>query len=615
MSSEGENYTVQGHGYPVPATFGSEQVGSQSSKSIDHNVSAVVHLAAETDNTTSAATAVANSAAARELGNPFQRNNRIVRSPPTTRKTSLADINLQTSQPNENNASLIALKQDTASNTAVGDLTVGSSSSTSQFTLQAAGSSERNIYLENENMELWRRLQKMEQLFAKLSEEITYLKQENEKLKINRDSEDTSKIEVSETNKINYYTDEDEVDRETNWIMQKKKKESRKSKKRKAESSPEIDKSIDIGSSSIDPKANQHEINQIKTSDTTKNIAPKLVQPKEKLPPPINIVGVRNYLEIQTMMKSVTDKEYKVTALNNDVWKINTPDSDTYRTLSMKLNTEKYQWFTYEDKQTRPIKVMARGLHHTCASKDIVEDLENKGLKILDAVNIVKKERTENGEGNQTINKRGLPLFMLTFDNKENIQTIYGIKGILHMKVKIEPLKRTTVRIPQCKKCQGFNHTQKYCGRDPRCVKCSGKHMTQVCTVGRDVPAKCINCKGQHPANYRGCEVAKQLQKLRDQPRNHPQNLEYRKIQTTKQMDQNLPSSSAGQMKTFSQIVKGSGSVKFMDSGNSRIMENIMISIEAITKRLDEQSNLNNIILAQLKKLQVPQKKPIRNVK
>lgn len=49
------------------------------------------------------------------------------------------------------------------------------------------------------------------------------------------------------------------------------------------------------------------------------------------------------------------------------------------------------------------------------------------------------------------------------------------------------------------------------------------QHPTQACTVDKNAPAKCINCKGQHPASYRGCEVAKELQKLRDQTRKQPQ--------------------------------------------------------------------------------------------
>lgn len=39
-------------------------------------------------------------------------------------------------------------------------------------------------------------------------------------------------------------------------------------------------------------------------------------------------------------MKSVTGKEVKVTVLHNNMWKINKLDSDTYRTLALKLNSE-----------------------------------------------------------------------------------------------------------------------------------------------------------------------------------------------------------------------------------------------------------------------------------
>lgn len=52
---------------------------------------------------------------------------------------------------------------------------------------------------------------------------------------------------------------------------------------------------------------------------------------------------------------------------------------------------------------------MARGLHATCEKEDILEDLQQKDLKILDAVNIIKKERVRNGQGDLTIYKKGFP--------------------------------------------------------------------------------------------------------------------------------------------------------------------------------------------------------------
>lgn len=192
-----------------------------------------------------------------------------------------------------------------------------------------------------------------------------------------------------------YYTDEEELERETNWVLKKK----RFSRKRKTESSPEVA--------------------QTSAKETQNYGEQKRSQPKERPPPPINITGITNYDIVHTLMKTVTNKDYKITALNNNIWKINTPDSDIYRALMTKLKREQLQWFTYENKNVRPIKVMARGLHATCAKEDIIENLQQKELKILDATNIIKKEKINDEQGKLTISKRGLPLFMLTFDKKE----------------------------------------------------------------------------------------------------------------------------------------------------------------------------------------------------
>ena len=80
--------------------------------------------------------------------------------------------------------------------------------------------------------------------------------------------------------------------------------------------------------------------------------------------------------------------------------------------------------------------------------------------------------------------------------------------------VKLEPTRKSKL-IPQCKSCQGYGHTQNYCAKPPRCVKCSGHHATKDCHKNPTEPPKCVNCGECHPANYRGCLVAKELQKLR----------------------------------------------------------------------------------------------------
>lgn len=48
--------------------------------------------------------------------------------------------------------------------------------------------------------------------------------------------------------------------------------------------------------------------------------------------------------------------------------------------------------------------------------------------------------------------------------------------------------------------------------RPYRCVKCAQAHKTSDCPKkDRNTPATCALCNGAHPANYKGCEVYKEI--------------------------------------------------------------------------------------------------------
>ena len=80
--------------------------------------------------------------------------------------------------------------------------------------------------------------------------------------------------------------------------------------------------------------------------------------------------------------------------------------------------------------------------------------------------------------------------------------------------VKIEAVKKS-----KCKGCQSFGHTINFYGKPPRCVKCTGCHSTKDCDKPANTKPKCVNCGENNPANYRGCIIAKELQKLRKRKR------------------------------------------------------------------------------------------------
>lgn len=236
----------------------------------------------------------------------------------------------------------------------------------------------------------------------------------------------------------------------------------------------------------------------------------KVQMPKEKKPPPVVISNCTNYQEIKNRLKN-KNLQYSATLMNNNQIKINVNSGTEYRELTKTINETQQQWHTYENKQERPIRIMVRNLHPTCDTEEIKAELEQKGFKILSVENKLKRIKEDN-----QYKYIKLPLFMLTFDRTEDIKKIHGIQYLAKMKITTEMYK-TGKLIPQCKKCQSYGHTQKFCQRNPVCIKCAGNHLSTTCTKSKNTPAKCANCAGSHPANYRGCVIAKELQKRREE--------------------------------------------------------------------------------------------------
>lgn len=284
---------------------------------------------------------------------------------------------------------------------------------------------------------------------------------------------DKSRPKDQSTPEVVYETDEEELARETEWIRVKNKRHRTQV-------------------NTNDPQQNSQNKPKNKEKDA----------PKAKSPPPIIVDGIGDYNKLYGRL-NVLIKEFQIKVIENENIKINLKDGDSYRLVIHMLQEQKYSFHSYENKQTRPIKVMAKNLHYTCKPEMIVEDLRKKGYKLIEATPKLQFQT-----------KKPLNMFMLTFSHDEDINKIYAISSIMGSKVEVVALKKNRL-VPQCKKCQGYGHTQKYCAKEPRCVKCTGKHLTIACDKPKNDKPKCIHCAGEHPANYRGCMVAKEMQKIR----------------------------------------------------------------------------------------------------
>lgn len=362
--------------------------------------------------------------------------------------------------------------------------------------------------------------QKMEKIIINLQSEMEIMKSKLQNMQLNHN---TSELKMTELETI---SDEDEdLAADTKWVRVKN---SRKKRKFTEINSPEQTK----------------QINKVSSEITTK-------QPKQYKPPPIMINNVNNLSEMTGLLKQIIGNEpFQTKLLNNGVNKINVSSEHAYRAVTSELKKQNVSWYSYENKQNRNIKVMIKNIHHSFSPISILNDLHAQGLEALNATPKLKWKT-----------KEPLDMFIVSFSNKVDINKIYNIKTICNATITVEPL-RSNGLIPQCKTCQSFGHTKNYCGKAPKFVKCAGNHFTTDCDKPQNEKPKCSHCGKEHPANYRGCEVIKELQKTRDN-KNKP--IQEVKIKETIRMakEQNKANNPQKPGKTYSQaITDGSTAAK-----------------------------------------------------
>jgi len=147
-----------------------------------------------------------------------------------------------------------------------------------------------------------------------------------------------------------------------------------------------------------------------------------------------------------------------------------------------------------------------KNIHHTT---EIALALEEIGFTVRQVTNIKHKKT-----------KISLPLFFVDLAPESISKEIFNGTSLLNTKIKVEePHKRC--EIPQCQNCQTYSHTKSYCSHSPRCAKCGGPILLELAQNHLTYrPNVCALCDGEHPANYKGCTIYKELQQCRRLPFN-----------------------------------------------------------------------------------------------
>lgn len=238
------------------------------------------------------------------------------------------------------------------------------------------------------------------------------------------------------------------------------------------------------------------------TSATTPNQAvvcemsdePKV---KEVKIPPIFLHEVNNHQEIVKDIKNHTTHDFS-TALKGTSLKITLVDISDFRNLTAFYLDSKIQFHTFQTAQDKKLEVVFRNVPCSLTEEEFKYELLQINLPVLKVVRLLSRD------------KKLLPLCCVELENSESGFEVFKVNKLCHAVVSVEP-KRKSRDIPQCTRCQRYNHTKNFCNLDPRCVRCTGQHHYSQCPLAKSVPPMCINCGESHTANFKGCKFYQDL--------------------------------------------------------------------------------------------------------
>lgn len=223
-------------------------------------------------------------------------------------------------------------------------------------------------------------------------------------------------------------------------------------------------------------------------------------QPKSPLVPPIFIVmESSNFSDISKIISDACFNKSFTTKLIRNQLKVMLEDSEDYREVTKALALDNIEFHSFRNPNEKIFSVVLKDVPTSIPDSEIFNELKAQDFPMIKVARLFNKDR------------KSIPVVVVELEDCEKSQEILNLTKLFYSIIKVE-VRHKVNKIAQCTRCQRKGHTKNYCHLIPRFVKCTDDppHATKDCKKkDRLNPAKCINCKGEHPANYRGCSYLK----------------------------------------------------------------------------------------------------------
>ncbi|GFV45820.1 nucleic-acid-binding protein from transposon X-element [Trichonephila clavipes] len=227
---------------------------------------------------------------------------------------------------------------------------------------------------------------------------------------------------------------------------------------------------------------------------TTSNQTAAPISARLKVPPIMFKHKKANYkLIVKNLNKDFPDCDVK---LAGKYLKIFCKSSDEHRIVTEYLKEISEEFYVIDPPDSRPLKIVIKGLPISTEIGEIQEDLTSQGFTVEKVAQLTRSKT-----------KSPLPIFMVELEKKPDSPDIFKIKKCCYLTVQVDAFNRRP-GVSQCYNCNLFNHSSKNCFMRTRCLKCGESHRTSDCPIKEKIENPvCINCnKTGHMANWSQCE-------------------------------------------------------------------------------------------------------------